>query len=406
VRAPSVDIALIGGGIVGASCAFFLAERGARPLLLESGRIGREASGVNAGGVRQQGRALPEMALALAAASLWPDLERRLGTPLEYERCGDLRLVESSADAGRLRRIAADETAAGVALEWVQGQALRALVPQIGPGMLGGTFCPSGGQANPLLVAPAFGARARALGATVWEDCPVRALARDGGGFSLVTPRGRVQAERVVLSAGVWTGALAAQLGVEVPISLYVPQMSVTAPLPRVLATVLLGFSRKLSMKQMRSGAVLVGGGKPGWGDLDTRARGLVPDSVRLGAVDAIAALPILSRAEMVRSWVGLEGLTPDEMPVIDRGEDGRVWVAAGFCGHGFAIGPVVGRLLAEWLLDGAPPMDLSAFRLARFGASGSRSVKGAGPEPRRAVGVGRGPEPEQIEGGRDERPA
>ena len=69
----------------------------------------------------------------------------------------------------------------------------------------------------------------------------------------------------------------------------------------------------------------------------------------------------------MTRSWVGLEALTPDEIPVIDL-VDG-VFVAAGFCGHGFAIGPVVGRLLAEWLAGGKPSMDLSAFRLGRFAA-------------------------------------
>ena len=110
---------------------------------------------------------------------------------------------------------------------------------------------------------------------------------------------------------------------------------------------------------------MLIGGGKRGWGDLETRARGLVEDNVRLAAVDAVEVLPVLERAEMTRSWVGIEALTPDEMPVIDHVNG--VHLAAGFCGHGFAIGPVVGRLLSEWLADGKPSMDLSAFRLGRF---------------------------------------
>jgi glycine/D-amino acid oxidase-like deaminating enzyme len=120
-------------------------------------------------------------------------------------------------------------------------------------------------------------------------------------------------------------------------------------------------------MKQTASGAVLIGGGKRGWGDLVTRARGLVDESMRLGVADAVAVLPVLSGTETTRSWVGLEGLTPDEMPIIDCLDDGRAYVAAGFCGHGFAIGPVVGRLLSEWLLDGKPSLDLSAFRRDRF---------------------------------------
>src|SRR5262249_38754120 len=157
------------------------------------------------------------------------------------------------------------------------------------------------------------------------------------------TANGRVRAERLVLCAGAWTPLLAEGLDLRVPISLFVPQMTASIPLPPVLGTVLLGFSRRLSMKQMRSGAVLIGGGKRGWGDLLTRARGPAEENMRLGAVDAVEVLPVLARAETTRSWVGLEGLTPDEMPIIDH--VAGVFVAAGFCGHGFAIGPVVGQL-------------------------------------------------------------
>ena len=367
---PTRDVAIVGGGIVGASCAYFLAERGADVLLLESGRVGREASGMNAGGVRQQGRALPEMPLALEALALWADLDKRLDADLEYERTGDLRIAETEADLARVRALADRERVAGLALEAVDGAGLASLAPALSPRVLGGTFCATGGQANPLLVAPTFGRRARDLGAVVWEGCPVGSIRRDGQGYVLETAGGRVRAGRLVLCAGAWTPALAEALGVRLSIELFAPQMQATAPLPRVLGVVLLGASRKLSMKQARSGAVLIGGGKRGWGDLRTRARGTTGENVRLGAIDAAAVLPVLAGIETTRAWVGLEGLTPDEMPIIDRLDDGRAYVAAGFCGHGFAIGPVVGRLLSEWLLDGRPTLDLSAFRRDRFPAA------------------------------------
>jgi sarcosine oxidase, subunit beta len=365
MSARSVDVAIVGGGIVGASCAYFLADRGSPVLLMESGRIGREASGVNAGGVRQQARALPEMPFALRSLDLWAELDKRLDARLEYERCGDLRLLETDSDVERITEIAARERSAGLGLEWVEGQALRSLVPALSPRVRAGTFCPTGGQANPLLVAPTFGKRAQDRGAIVWEGCEARSVRRDGGGFALETTRGPVRAARLVLAAGAWTPILARTMGLHLPISLFVPQMTATVPLPRMLGVVLLGVSRRLSMKQMRSGAVLIGGGKRGWGDLATRARGPAEENIRLGVVDAVEVLPVLARSETTRSWVGLEGLTPDEMPIIDQ-VDG-IHIAAGFCGHGFAIGPVVGQLLSEWLLDGQPSMDLSAFRLDRF---------------------------------------
>jgi sarcosine oxidase subunit beta len=143
--------------------------------------------------------------------------------------------------------------------------------------------------------------------------------------------------------------------------------MTATAPLPRVLGPVLLGMSRKLSMKQMRSGAVLIGGGRRGWGDLATRARGPEEANVRAATVDATEVVPVLRGIEAARAWVGLEGLTDDGMPVVECVDPGRAWVAGGFCGHGFAIGPVIGRLLSEWILDGAPSLSCAAFAAARL---------------------------------------
>jgi sarcosine oxidase subunit beta len=198
---PARDVAIVGGGIVGASCAYFLAERGADVLLLESGRIGREASGMNAGGVRQQGRALPEIPLALEALALWADLDKRLDADLEYERTGDLRIAETEPDLARVRALADREREAGIALERVEGAGLRSLVPALSARVLGGTFCATGGQDNPLLVAQTFGRRARDLGAKLWDGLPVE-ISRDGTAMSRDRQWG-VRAARLVLSAGV-----------------------------------------------------------------------------------------------------------------------------------------------------------------------------------------------------------
>src|SRR5262245_38667278 len=159
------------------------------------------------------------MPLALRSVDLWAEIDKRLEARLEYDRRGDLRIVETEADAEKVRAIAARERGAGLTLEWVQGQALRSLVPTLSPSVLGGTGCPTGGQPNPLLVAPTLVRRSRDLVSVFLESCPVKSLCRDGAGFALETQNGQVRAARLVLTAGAWTPSLAAQLGLHIPIS-------------------------------------------------------------------------------------------------------------------------------------------------------------------------------------------
>src|SRR4030095_3139961 len=141
-----------------------------------------------------QGRDLREIPLALEALALWADLDKRLDADLEYERTGDLRIAETVDDLARVRALADRERAAGIGVGPVEGAGLRSLVPALSPAVLGGTFCATGGQANPLLVAPTFGRRARDLGAIVWERSPVREIRRDGAGAVLETANARVRA--------------------------------------------------------------------------------------------------------------------------------------------------------------------------------------------------------------------
>lgn len=361
------EVIIVGGGIVGTSCAYYLARRRTRVLLLEAGRVGRQASGVNAGGVRQQGRGLPELPLAVESTKLWAGLAEELGADLEYDRCGDLRLAETADDLSRLEGLVAAERAAGLHLEVLRGEELRRAVPRLSPHILAGSLCPTGGQANPLFVTATFGRRARALGATLLEGTRVRGIRPDGEGFACDSSRGLFRADQILVAAGPWSSELMRPLGVEVPIHLIPLQMMITEPVPRLLGPVLLGLSRKLSFKQVRAGGLLIGGGKHGHGDLSHREAWPSLSAIAGGARDATAVLPCIRRVEAVRNWVGLEAATPDLLPIIDRTGPGNLFLAAGFSGHGFAIGPVVGGLLAEWMLDGRPSMSLEAFRLSRF---------------------------------------
>ena len=249
----------------------------------------------------------------------------------------------------------AEQRADGVPVEVVDALAMRRLAPGLSPSCLGGVFCGIDGQAEAMPTVLAFAAAARRLGARVEEGVGVRRLIVERGRIVALerTDGASAAADVVILTAGTWSAALLAEHGVHVPLETRALQMLLTAPAPRALAQVLGCFDRKLSLKQLADGSYLIGGGWPALitDEADNRWETL-DDSIRASREIAGAVYPATSAAPLARSWAGLEAFTPDDVPVLGPvpGIDGLV-VAAGFCGHGFALSPAVGDILARLAL-------------------------------------------------------
>lgn len=362
-------VIVVGGGVVGCSIAWHLARRGAEVVLVEARRVAAAASGASAGGVRQQGRDPREMPLAIAAIARWEHLEDELGEDIHYYREGHIKLFGREEDIAVARASVEQQRALGLEITLVAGQELHDLVPGIAPHIVAGTYTANDGHANPVLTTEAFAAAAQREGAEFRTGVTVTGLLRDGDRVTgITTSDGDINADHVVLATGAWTRELIAPLGVDLPIFPAGLQMILTKPMPSLLRQVVGAHGRPLSLKQLRDGNYLIGGGWPGDVDMVAGIGRTRAESLSGSMQTASSIFPVLQEAEIERSLVGVEGICADEVPIIGPvpGYEGLT-VAAGFSGHGFALSPITGQLVAEMIVDGRPSISLDAFRAERF---------------------------------------
>lgn len=371
----SHDVTVVGGGVIGASIAYHLAKAGLRVGLFERLAIGAEASGASAGGVRQQHRHAFEMPLALASIRRWKTLEEELGADLAYRRQGGLRLAQDDEQGRLLQTAVRQENAWGLTdLVWLDADACAEAVPGLGPGFVGGSYCPSDGHADPLATTRSFARRAAAFGADVRVGEVVTGIVRSGAnvtGLRLGSGEA-VAAEWVVNAAGAWGAALSATVGVDVPVRARVPQMLATMPAPGTTLGPVVSLAdrtanRTLSLKQTPGGAFMLGGGWPS--DVGDGGRPRVSTSAVEGArAMARRVLPAIAALPTERIWFGTEAQSHDGLPVLGAVPwlDGYA-LAIGFSGHGFAIAPAVGEAIADVVRGAAPRLPIAPFSIERF---------------------------------------
>ncbi|WGS45832.1 FAD-binding oxidoreductase [Burkholderia sp. JSH-S8] len=408
------DVVIAGAGIMGCAAAYYLGLRGLKAVVLDKSRLAGQQSTRAWGFVRQQGREAAEVPLMMAGMRIWEGLEAALGFDLEWRQGGCLYIADNETDWASFQawlNVARDH-----------GLDTRTLTPaQIGEHVnglaapaLGGLFTASDGQAEPRRVAAAFAARASEAGARFFEGCGVTAIETAGGAVvGVMTECGAIRTSRVICAAGAASFRLLDGLGIRLPQQAVRGTCMRTNVLPPVSASTIWGHG--LGIRQRSNGAInladdmqvdvdLTLGHLRGlsvfwpefwsqrekfrlhlngaaWRDLLARIgrgpgpiepRDPQPQPNRAHAPRALAKLkaifPALKDAQVVEAWAGLIDVLPDGIPVIDApGTPAGLAIATGFCGHGFAMGPIVGRLLAEWVDTGAPSLDLAAFRARRF---------------------------------------
>jgi sarcosine oxidase, subunit beta len=369
------DVAIIGGGIAGCATAVHLRRAGLSVLLLERDRCGAAASGVNFGGVRQQGRNPVELPLARRSRAIWSGINELLGEDTEFEATGHLKLARSEADMADLEAYAKTAHELGIELQLIGANAIREDYPWLGSKVVGGSLCADDGQANPRVVAPAYARLAQRLGADIREGTSITSAYRTTTGFEINAQALTVSSRFLVNTAGAGGASIAALFGEHVPLEPLMPNMIVTEPMPYIATRSIGVCGGDVYVRQIRRGNVIFGGGR-GAGDwTDWRARPETGSTLPATA-KMLDIIPGFANAHIIRSWSGVDSETPDAIPVIGPSSTTPgLFHAFGFSGHGFQLGPAMGEVLAELVTTGTTPTPIDPFRINRFTRDGERTI-------------------------------
>ncbi len=413
------DAVVIGGGIVGVSAAYFLAKKGIRVALVEKGLVGAEQSSRNWGWCRLHGRSLPEVPLARESLRIWGGLSRETGQDVGYRQCGLLAVSANPSEVAyweqwldRTREFQMDGRI-------LRPADLAAMLPNArGARWAGGLYSPTDAIAEPTKAAPAIAEAARALGATIHQDCAARGMETTGGRVSaLITEKGRIRTGALLCAGGAWTSMFFRRHGIPLPQAGVYAAACRTNAAPEVnaggITTDSYAFRRRddgaytvaiagggrveltpqnilyamkfLPLFRKRRGKVKLTLGTrflkgpesfARWsfdGPTPFEATRVLDPPANMELIDRAMAhfradYPLLQELRVEEAWGGLIDSTPDARPVISA-VDGHagLFVATGFSGHGFGMGQGGGRLAADLVTGAAPIVDPAPFRYARL---------------------------------------
>ncbi|WP_412050187.1 NAD(P)/FAD-dependent oxidoreductase [Hoeflea sp. Naph1] len=369
------DVIVIGGGIHGCSTAFHLARLGIKVCLIEKDTIGRHASGVNAGGVRQIFRALPEIPLSVAAMRMWESIDDLLEDDCGFAAQSHLFVAENETELRKLQSRRETVVEAGFEHEELIGATeLRRLVPALASHCVGALISRSDGAALPFHTMQAFLRQMRLRDVDIIENAQVTGFRRQASVWIVETSAGDCfRAPVLVNAAGAWGSKIAAQVGERVDMQAVAPMLMISERMPCFLSQIISAVAAPLSFKQFANGTVLIGGGYEGRVHLETNRTDLDFRKLSRNARTVFDLFPLMRPARIVRAWAGIEGRTSDGIPVIGRSAtESGLFHAFGFSAHGFQLGPIVGAIVADLIVNGTSDIPIGAFSIQRFKANNS----------------------------------
>jgi len=372
-----VDVAIIGGGIVGMCTALELARAGQGVVVLDDGRHSGTTANAGSLHVQMQSRFIrmyPEQVAGLeaslpmyvAAAALWAQLAQDLGADVELRASGGLMVAEDEAAYEFLAAKCAREAALGLRVHMLRQAELERIAPYLGPAVIGAELCEHEGKLNPLLANQAVRRAMLSAGAVHRPETRVARLTREGASWQVQTAQGTWRAGRVVVAAGAGTAALVAPLGLCVPTVAEPLHMNVTEATGPLVGHLVQHAERMITMKQLAAGQVVIGGGWPARLAADDGHPQIQASSLfgNLGLAQHL--VPKVGRLRLIRSWAGIN-TTADGQSILGESPQqlGLFFAVPGDAGY--TLGPLVGRLAAAALLGRDGGFDIARFTPARF---------------------------------------
>jgi sarcosine oxidase, subunit beta len=371
----SAEVVVVGGGVMGASVAFHLAEAGVEVVLLERADLAGGSTSRAAGGVRAQFSDALNIEIAKRSLEAFRDFERRPGWPIDLKEVGYLFVLSRAADVESFSRGVELQNELGVPSRMVSAAEARRLSPLLGGNdILAAAFSPSDGHATPEAVVQGYAFAARAQGAHIRTGCDVLDIELAGDEIrKVVTGHGEIETNVVICTAGAWSQRVGAMVGVDLPVSPLKRQILFTEPIPNLPPHVPMTIDFSSSFYFHREGPGLMLGmsdphAQPGF-DLQM-TDDWVPDLME--AMQRRA--PTVANAGIRGGWAGLYEMTPDHNAIIGEAASiSRFLYATGFSGHGFLQGPGVGEIVRDLVLNRAPFIDVGPLSVERFGSADLR---------------------------------
>ncbi|APM38132.1 NAD(P)/FAD-dependent oxidoreductase [Clostridium kluyveri] len=368
------DVIIIGSGVIGNAAAYYLAQKGCSVIVLEkSDSIGNGGSTRNGGGVRQSGRDKRELPLAMyGVKNIWPTLSEELEIDVEYYQHGNLRLGKTEEHMGILKNLTKSAKDCGLDVRMISAEEGRNICPYLSEEVIGASWCPTDGHANPLLTTLGYYRRARQIGVRFITGEEVMEIKKiKGKARQVVTQNNIYEGENIILAAGYESRKIASTFGIDIPMNKVLLEVLVTEAQPPMFYQMLGTAAADFYGHQSKHGS-FVFGGSSGYEAFNKDNGTPTTSSITASAIcrGIMKYFPILEDAKIVRTWAGWIDDCADHIPVISFVEEvpGLI-LACAFSGHGFGISPTVGMLLSEMVVEGKTSIDVSAFRYDRFKA-------------------------------------
>lgn len=367
------DAVIIGGGVMGTSTAYHLGKRGCRDVvLLEKNTIASGSTGKSVGVIRQEFSTESNIRITMESRRFLERFAEELETEIELRQPGYIFVATTEEDWQAFQSQVVLQRSLGLEVDLLSPAQIREIAPYLNlDDVLGGTFCPTDGYADPYSVAMGFAKGARRLGAMVHEGTEATGIEVKAGKVTAVcSKKGRIATPVVVNAAGPWAADVGRMAGAELPVKPYRRQVFVTGPFEALPGADSFPIHCEMpsGLYFRREGAgILIG-----MSDQDEPSSfntnldwGFLTKVVER----AMQRVPVLESAGFMDGWAGLYAITPDANPIIARNVGGveGFYCAVGFSGHGFMQGPVVGRILADLITGNEIDIDLHPFELERL---------------------------------------
>jgi sarcosine oxidase subunit beta len=364
-----VEIAIVGGGVMGLAIAYYLAQRGLTDVVvLERGYLAEGASGRNGGGIRQQWSTEINIRLMQESVELCRRFAVDVGVNVWFRQGGYLFLARNAKELARLDKNIAIQNRCGVATRMLEPSQAQDIVPELDlTGVVGASYNPTDGILFPWPFLWGYARQAASHGIRIFTQTTVTGLERTSAGYTLATSRGTLRARRVINACGSWSPKLAQLIGIDIPTYPIRHEICSSEPLKPFLRPMVSELSSGLYCSQSMRGEIVGGVTVPGHGS--TYAMGSTLEFLATYARRLVRLMPILGDIKILRQWAGPYDQSPDGNPILGpaSGEHPDFFLACGFVGHGFMMAPIIAKLYAEYLTGGDKHEIFERSRLSRF---------------------------------------